>query len=236
MFENSRSANAHDAVEFRNHFKNEAKANHEQFVPTIRIKQGEFLMNTSKSLKKLLPILMIIVFLTSMSTSVAFADDANPPKPDYNTQTETRPDIGQQEKGDVGQHGYKVFMPGAIASVAASPLDASLKAASVFRSGSTDAWLNFVVIATPPYSGWDHLGGHQSGSDLWESEIWVDGFLKITNDSSWRASCSQHATGSSAYCVTSFNQLLPRLINGKTNHHFHMSGYVDQNFSTADSA
>lgn len=78
--------------------------------------------------------------------------------------------------------------------------------------------------------GWNHLGGHQSGSDLWEEQIWADGFLKVTTDPSWRTICSNHTSGTYAYCSTSFFHLLPRTINAKTNHFFHKSGYYDHFF------
>jgi len=209
-------------------------------------------MNTAKSLKKLAYILMIAMFLSTMFNGVAFADDANPPTPDtsladltYNTQTEIRMDIGQPERGNIGQYGYKVFQPGAIASIVAMPIDANQDAPLLLpdkpgrgprRRGSTDAWLNFVWIPTPPYGSWEHFGAHHSSSDLWEAQIWVDGFLKITNDSGWRDTCSRERSGKNAYCVTSFTQLLPRRIQARSNHHFHTSGYRDQNFSTGDSA
>ncbi|GAB4500755.1 MAG: hypothetical protein Fur0035_02950 [Anaerolineales bacterium] len=203
-------------------------------------------MHTSKLLKKLAYVLTIAMFLSTMFNGIAFANNANPPTPDtslagftYNTQTEIRPDIGQPGRGNIGQYGYKVFQPGAIASVVAMPMDANQdnlpdKSGGPRRRGSTDAWLNWVW--NPPYFGFEHFGAHHSSSDLSEDEIWVDGFLKITNDSSWRDTCSQERSGKNAYCVTSFFQVMSRSIQAKSDHHFHLRGYKDNDFSTADGA
>lgn len=184
---------------------------------------------------RLLMLLAIIVGI-SYATPV-LAGDKGPHDPSYNKTKEVRPDLGgQNEKGIVGENGFKVFNPGSIAVALVAPLAQgnlpSMAAATVYRSGSTDAWLSWAPM--PP--GWDHFGGHTSGSDLWENEIWVNGYLKITTDSGWRTSCSNHVSGNSAYCTTTFFQLIPRTIKAQTNHHFHTSGYVDQNFTTSDSA
>lgn len=181
-------------------------------------------------------ILMMLAIIMGAATPV-LADDEEPKDPTYNKTKVTRPDVGTQvEQGAVGKNGYKVFNPGSIAVVAAESVTSeqaeALLPATSYRSGSTDAWLNYVAM--PP--GWDHFGGHTSGSDLWEDEIWVDGFLKITTDANWRTSCQNHASGRSAYCATSFFQYIPRTIKSKSNHHFHKSGYIDNNFSTSDSA
>jgi len=196
-------------------------------------------------MKQLLVNFGIAVILSSLLTMVMVS--AIPVRADgigsvtYNTQT-----VILQGKnisttgGKTGQNGYGVFNPGVIgyvtATLKAPAIAPNLIVGTPYRRGSTDAWLNFVITPPKPFGSWDHFGGHSSSSDLWEGEIWVDGFLKITNDASWRATCANHSVGSSAYCVTSFNQLVARLIKAKTNHHFHKGGYIDNNFSTADNA
>ncbi|MBI5822444.1 MAG: hypothetical protein HZB18_00295 [Chloroflexi bacterium] len=155
----------------------------------------------------------------------------------YNTKVVTLQETKINAVGStVGQYGYQVFNPGAIGYTTARTMTPGLINGRAKRRGSTDAWLNFVITPAKPFGSWDHFGGHQSSSDLWEGEIWVDGFLKISNDANWRASCSNHLSGNYAYCTTSFNQLIARLIKAKSNHHFHKNNYIDNNFSTADNA
>jgi hypothetical protein len=184
-------------------------------------------------------ILMVVMLCLSVVTSQAFAQKSDPPPQlDYNTTTVIQDsDEENREGATVGENGYGVFNPGAIARVGITPVEKGLQTAAlltIYRSGSTDAWLDYAQCGTLPC--WYHYGSHQSGSDLNETDIWVDGFLKVTTDAGWRTSCSQHTSGFGANCETSFSHLLPRTIYGQSNHFMHSSGYVDSSFTTADSA
>lgn len=157
-----------------------------------------------------------------------------------NEKTVIRPDIGPDDPhGVVGEHGYKVFHPGAIKSALAMPKEGNGEdalAASQYRRGSTDAWLAWRWSWKFEDFGWDHNAYHESESDLSEDEIWADGRLKITTDSSWRELCDDRTSGHRADCATNFFQILPRTIEAVTDHHFSKAGYADSDFLTGDSA
>ena len=184
---------------------------------------------------------LLFVFATILlSTSpIRAQNEAKISSTNDNRTTEIRPDIGPlNPSAIVGEHGYKVFHPGAIKTASAVPVEANAgrRVVEAIRRGITDAWLNWVFSWDWQQWGWDHLGYHESESDLWESQNWADGRLKITTDSSWRDTCSTHTSGSLASCTTSFFQILPRTIVGETYHHFHTNGYNDENFWSSDSA
>ena len=103
-------------------------------------------------------------------------------------------------------------------------------AQAIYRSGYTDAYGIWW-----PGSGWDHIGSHTSDSDLFEDQIWADGYLKQTGVSGWNDSCSNRTNGTRAWCQTKFFALFNYSIYAETKHHFHTSGYVDSNFTTGDS-
>lgn len=186
----------------------------------------------------------LLVLLIGLLTALpVLADESNhsdqPGAITVNETTEIRPNLGPQGNGVVGEHGYKVFNPGAIKSTHALPLTSNAGdelGVTAIRRGSTDAWLAWVWSWDWKKWGWDHYGYHNSESDLSEEQIWADGRLKITTDSGWRVLCSDHKSGVRAECSTQFFQLLPRTIKAETNHHFHKSGYIDSDFKTSDSA
>lgn len=170
--------------------------------------------------------LLLATFVVPVS-----AQGQPPVQPWTNKGVEIRPDLGATIPGlEPGANGYKVFNPGAIKTVAIQSIDnsaQSLLAATVYRSGSTDVWGNCC---------WTFSGGHTSGSDIFEAEIWADGYLKYKKDTAWRDSCRDRSSGWAASCNTTFDGWYS-LLNpayGRTNHHFHTSGYVDQNFTTSD--
>lgn len=153
--------------------------------------------------------------------------------PTKNSAIEIHPDLGTTEPGGVvGKNGYKVFHPGAIAEVTVT----ALQAPAAVRRGFTDAWLAWSWDWDWKKWGWDHRATHESTSDLWEEEIWVDGTLKVTTDTSPRELCTQHTTGNRAVCNTKFFQIIPRTIRGDSFHHFKKAGYADSNFNTGDNA
>ncbi|MCA9937847.1 MAG: hypothetical protein KC418_04350 [Anaerolineales bacterium] len=181
-------------------------------------------------------VLLSIMATMMMALPVLAKDQIQDSGVQVNETTVIRPDVGMAyEGGIVGENGYKVFNPGAIAI---APIISTEEEAGILatRTGSTDAWLAWSWSFDWKKFGWDHLSAHNSHSDLWEDEIWADGRLKITTDGSWRTTCSQHTAGYNAVCTNNFFQLLPRTIYAETDHHFRKSGYVDSNFSTNDSA
>jgi len=190
-------------------------------------------------LSQWLEIVMVIVLLATIASPVtAQGEQPNDPAV-YNSTSEIRPELGLLDsRFEVGKNGYKVFNKGAIATVNIKSSENEFQAfgvLSTYRSGFSDAWLDYGVCATLPC--WYHYGWHESGSDLWEAEIWANGRLKVTTDSNWRATCTgSPTTGTKSSCGTNFSHILPRTISSQTDHHFHTSGYVDDNFTTQDSA
>jgi hypothetical protein len=152
--------------------------------------------------------------------------------PEWNKSTIINPNLGSSDpRGVVGQNGYKVFNAGAIAQVAVSSTEGNL-VPDVYRSGNSDAWSYFNQDGG--WGTWTHVGNHNSGSDLSESDIRANGRLKVTTDPNWRKLCNDNTSGNSAACITEFNDALPRTIYGETNHFFHTSGYSDSQFLTSD--
>ena len=193
-------------------------------------------MNNKRIFKRLIliaSVLMVAALIVAVQASAKPDSPEKNPIVIFNTETVTRPDLGPPStNGVVGKNGYKVFDPGAIGIVSITPSGESgdMTIMTVYRSGWTNAWLDFGTWQ------WHHFGSHTSDSDLWEDEIWVDGFLKVTTDPGWRDACDNHRAGDNSYCGTNFDHILPRTIYAKSDHHFHTDGYVDNNFSTADSA
>lgn len=117
-------------------------------------------MNTQK-----LILAMVILICLALITSPTTASNENLTFPSYNQIIEIRPEIGStQGNGVVGQYGYKVFYPGAIAVIPIVAIQSPTNPL-LYRSGSTDAWLDF-GMGPGNIMGWNHFGGHQSGSDL----------------------------------------------------------------------
>lgn len=180
-------------------------------------------------IKKVLTVLILSVSIL-MIVGISFADDNIESAVTKNAVVELRPDLGaMDEKGIVGENGYKVFNPGAIATTPIMSTNRSL-AASIYRSGWTDAWLSL------DWDSWEHHGNHNSSSDLWETHIGIDGRLKVTAESGWRDTCSIHTSGKSYTCATSFHHYLPRTIRAESTHTFQTPGYVNDLFYTADNA
>lgn len=176
---------------------------------------------------------VVLAFLIALvPIGGAQAQGEQPPKPWTNTATQLRPDIGPAVSGlEPGTNGYKVFNPGAIKMVPAqsqnSTRDASVVAAATpYRRGSTDVWGSCCT--------WNFGGSHTSDSDLFEAEIWSNGYLKYKSDTGWKNSCRDQSSGVRAHCNTSFSGWYKK-IYGETKHHFHTSGYVDNNMTTSDS-
>lgn len=92
---------------------------------------------------------------------------------------------------------------------------------------------------------WDITGGtsptlwiygtHNSGSDLWETDIWVDGTLKKTTMTGYADDCIKHTSGKSAVCATDMQGSTIPLTKYRADstHHFHTAGYVDSDFNTS---
>ncbi len=154
--------------------------------------------------------------------------------PDRNGQL--LPELGPVVPGlTPGVGGYKVFGPDAIQRVPVRPLGPSRMSPSmlnIYRAGWSDAYRN--DCGQYYYC----LGGsHISQSDLVEEQIWVDGSIKTNLDGTWRAFCSKHSEGQSAPCSSSWD---PGGIwsSGTAHswHHFHKTGYVDDDFQTEDNS
>jgi hypothetical protein len=217
-------------------------------IPKTQKSQGENmfkLQNQTKFLQfshKWLALLVLVAGLLMVLPALADEPDQAKPTPvgkvEINEVTETRPNIGPNYEGNVvGQNGYKVFNPGAIVAVPITGIDdARAIAAAQMRRGSTDAWLAWSWNFDWKKWGWDHIASHNSNSDLWEDEIWVDGALKITTDSSWRELCPNHTSGNNTTCTTRFFQVLPRTIKAESSHYFKKSGFVNSSFKSSDSA
>ena len=183
-------------------------------------------------------LLVALLLASSFLASAANADEsAQDIEPTFNEATEIRPDIGPNDdkKGVVGENGYKVFHPGAIAVVEVASKGNAL-ASSATRTGSTDAWLAWVFSWDQWAWGWDHFGSHISQSTISEQTIQSQGRLKVTVDPSWRTTCFASNGGSYAGCTTHFFQLIPRTILGETSHYFNTPNYNPSSFTTSDSA
>lgn len=83
--------------------------------------------------------IFLVLFIFAWAVWPAAADDKPAgDTPTKNSVTEIRSDLGPSEPGGVvGQNGYKVFHPGAIAEVTVT----ALQAPAATRRGFTDAWL-----------------------------------------------------------------------------------------------
>lgn len=198
----------------------------------------KFLQFSHKWLALLILAAGVLMALPALADEPSQAEPPSVEKIEVNEETETRADIGPKYEGNVvGQNGYKVFKPGAIVAVPAISTEAARTlAAAQMRRGSTDAWLAWSWSFDWKKWGWDHIASHNSNSDLWEDEIWVDGALKITTDSSWRELCPKHTSGNNAACTTRFFQVLPRTIKAESSHYFKKSGFANSSFKSSDSA
>jgi len=128
-----------------------------------------------------------------------------------------------------GIGGYKIFGPGAIRKIPVRPVSSPIDPQALYRSGYTDAWIHW----EPP--GFGHYGSHTSDSDLFEQEIWVDGYLRPLSSTGWWATCSDHRVGQRATCLTYFwYPVFCRNIYAESLHHFHTDGFEDDNFKTGD--
>jgi len=175
-------------------------------------------------------ILLVSIFATTFAIPVSAQGPFPPVSLWTNHAVEMRPDLGPKVLGlEPGVAGYKVFNPGAITITPISSISNShetmLAAATIYRSGYTDAYGTCCT--------WNLYGSHTSDSDLFESQIWADGYLKYQSQTGWMASCSNRTSGSRAHCNTSFTGWY-QTIYAETKHHFHTSGYVDSNFTTGD--
>jgi hypothetical protein len=97
---------------------------------------------------------------------------------------------------------------------------------TLYRSGSSNAWRTNYIIYNINH------GSATSGSDLYERQIWADNIL-YTNGT-WRDACQDHRIGYEAYCETDYkNYGASQTIYSRSHHYFHLAGYVDNDFYTA---
>lgn len=96
-------------------------------------------------MKKTYRILLLLAFLFGSNVyplDFARASDLYPNQPTYNQTTEIRSDVGIHSPNvQIGQHGYRVFTPGAIAEVQVSANGMFGIQATITRYGATDVWL-----------------------------------------------------------------------------------------------
>lgn len=153
-----------------------------------------------------------------------------PPNPWTNSTTEFRPDIGLMDPNlEPGVNGYKVFSPSAISVLMVSGYGkGSNGALSVLatRTAATDA---------STFLG-NGVGDHDSESELFENDIWVDGCIKRTGNSTWADCDSDRTSGHIAHADTYMSGTYGWQYTAKSWHHFHTTGYVDWNPVTQDSA
>lgn len=178
--------------------------------------------------KKLIFIMCVVMIALLPIRTIVQAQGEQPPNPWTNSTTEFRPDIGVMDPNlEPGLNGYKVFKPGAISILTVrnkgkAPMGV---VATAIRRGATDA-------STYLGSG---TGDHDSESDLFEGQIWVDGCIKIKGNSTW-ADCDSHRTsGHIAHADTFVSGAYGTSYTAKSWHHFHTSGYIDWNPTTSDS-
>ncbi|MCL4488520.1 MAG: hypothetical protein M1570_10380 [Chloroflexi bacterium] len=150
-------------------------------------------------------------------------------------ETQLLPNLGPVQPGlTPGVGGYKVFGPDALKRVAvrrpslpgaspASPL-------TEYRAGWTD---EYQCGDAPVYA----CGSHNSQSDLNEEEINIDGAARRTDITGWQDFQQKHTVGKIAVATTKiYYGPLGRLYTaiGHSWHHFHKTGYVDDDFQTED--
>jgi len=161
-----------------------------------------------------------------------------PDTPQVNTTTVFRPDLFAIDPMlEPGVDGYKIYQPGAIASVTIKPesiLASSLSydTRTLYRLGATDA---FKCNCTGGVwkSG---CGDHDSSSDLFEDTIWVDGCIRKYGSSSWSDCDDDHTSGYIAHADTCMSGGLFYSFEARSWHYFHTDGYIDNSFSTTDIA
>lgn len=151
-----------------------------------------------------------------------------------NQETLFLPDFGAQHEGLVpGEGGYKVFRPGAFALMYFRPVTdrSRLAGTGLYRRAATDAFTyNCGSI-------WGCGGAdHDSQSDLFEQEIWVDGCLKYRGNPTWQVCDDDHTSGFIAHADTSLPGCFLCSFEAKSWHHFHTPGYRDWNPVTGDTA
>jgi hypothetical protein len=198
-------------------------------------------------IQEILERIVLAVLLSASAgkwTEIVYAQTEPPsaeatPQSESNTTTVLDPQLGPSFPGMVpGAGGYKVFEPGAIRRMPIRALRASEAASlsidpmALYRSGYTDAWIHWEP------AGFGHYGSHTSDSDLFEQQIWVDGFLRpLSQPSSWWSQCQDHRSGHRATCTTYFwYPVFCRNIYAESFHHFHTDGYADDDFKTSDTA
>jgi hypothetical protein len=173
-------------------------------------------------------VLLLTLVVVMVPASLVHAD--GPPLP---AGTRVLPDLGPSVPGQTpGVNGYKVFGPNAVRRV---PIRPSVEGGettaplTLYRSGYTDVWYTW----GGPFQPYVYNGSHTSDSDLWEEQIWVDGYLKRRNQIGWMNNCRDHTAGSRAQCNTSF-EWSAVCAYGESQHFFHTTGYADDHFTTSD--
>jgi hypothetical protein len=183
---------------------------------------------------RLVLLFILVTLLLSVGPDAAMGQPPSdgPPLPEG---VQVLPELGPAAPGQTpGVNGYKVFGPNAVRKVRVQPLAEGMKSITpltLYRSGYTDAWYFWLG----PFAGYAYFGSHTSDSDLWEQQIWVDGFLKRKEQRGWMNTCSTHTSGWRAHCNTSF-QWESTCAYGESYHFFHTPGYQDDRFITRDQA
>lgn len=170
---------------------------------------------------KLFALLALLALAVSFGPDVARAEG-----PDGDSGANTN--LGSTDPGLIpGVNGYKVFGPDAIKQVPAQRLGlAGASPMTETRTGATDEY----------GCGSTACGSHTSESELFESQIHVDGAAKWSWASGWLDSCPNHTTGHLAQCSTQLQEDFCRVWTamGHSWHYFHTSGYLDSDFQTSD--
>lgn len=192
--------------------------------------------------RKALFSLLLISLMMLLPVGIAQADGPTGDSKDgvselwTNTQTEVHPELGPEVPGlTPGENGYKVFNPGAITIVPVKSVEKdrelTISGTGLYREGRTDTYL---IMRDKMYAE----ATHNSESDLFEEDIRVEGAIK-QDGFGWADNCvdpeSGIRSGHLAHCQTSmpYPQFLKTYI-GHSWHHFHTTGYVDDDFQSED--
>jgi len=180
---------------------------------------------------KFVSMFVLLALLLSAVPGVVLADEPPPDEPLPGAVLADEPVLGPPE-------GYPADepWPGAVVhQEAVQPLDgraqsssAGMRPMATYRSGWTDGWYDWIYPITIR-----HIGSHNSGSDLVEDQINVDGFMKITHY--WDDSCSRHISGTAAHCRTEVTANFYYHFYVESHHSFHKAGYPYTYFETGKS-
>lgn len=183
----------------------------------------------------------VAVSITLVGSNVGLAalqplSGNNPSAARVNQTREVRPDLGPALRHDqrVGEGGYKVFQPGAIAEIDAQATD---QAGAGYGGRKGD-----VTIQATRYGNTDaytQFGGpgadHSSRSELSENTIQVDGTLE-SPQGAVQDSCIDTRTGRTAAFCSNYTSAATGsgTFTARSRHFFKKSGYTDTELATAD--